>query len=407
MQYIARQPILDSDIKVQGYELLFRGSLEDNFNNKDPDQATMITVDMAVLIGLDDLCHGHSMFLNCTRNLLVEGYPTLFPPELTVVEVLETVEPDEEIVAACKRLKQARYRIALDDFVDTSEWSSLVELADFIKVDFRTTPAETRTELIARYATRTRTLLAEKVETREEFAAALRDGFKLFQGYFFCRPNIIATHHPPALGTNSLWILEALSKRELDFTELEQLIKSEPALYYRLLRYLNSPAFYLQREITSVRHALTLLGESEVRKWLLLMCAVVAGTAHKRALIRSAIERARFAELLSLHLGLQGSAMFMLALLSLMDAILDLPPETIFGQIALPRELRAALRGEANRLHAGHELVLAYVVGDWDRCERLRKKFQVPQRHVRRAYLEALTWAKRLTDGVTETMAAD
>lgn len=181
MQYIARQPIFESNEAVHGYELLFRSSEENRYNGSEPDVATKMTMDTAVLVGLDVLSGGHSIFLNCTHDLIVEGYPTLFPPELTVVEVLETAVPDTELISACGRLKQAGYRIALDDFVDDPRCQPLVELADVIKVDFRSTSPAECARLIGQYGNKKTQMLAEKIETYEEFEAAARLGYSLFK----------------------------------------------------------------------------------------------------------------------------------------------------------------------------------------------------------------------------------
>jgi len=398
MQYIARQPILDTSGSVQAYELLFRESAENRYTEKDGNLASLKTMDTAMLVGLDGLADGHSLFLNCSRHTLVRGVTTQFPPDMTVLEVLESVEPDEEVISACRRLKKAGYRIALDDVTDDQRPAALVDLADFIKVDFRATPPARRASLVSRYRGKRRKLLAEKVETREEFAAAVKAGFVLFQGYYFCKPAMISTPKPPGMGMKHMWLLQALGQPRLDFVRLEQLIKSEPALCYRLFRFLNSPAFYLQSEIKSVLHGLVLLGEIEVRKWLLLVSVVMAGPAGKRELVVSSIVRARFAEALANAAGVQGSLAFILGLMSLMEAVLDMPLQRIIEQIVLPPEVRAALQGESGCLQELLKLVIAYEAGDWEECEGVRQTLDLTQKQVSKEYLEAVAWAKRLND---------
>ncbi len=396
MQYIARQPIFDATGTVQAYELLFREGAENRFTEIDGNLATMRTMDTAVLVGLDGLADGRSLFLNCGRQLLVRGFTTLFPPELTVLEVLESVEADDEVIAACKRLKKSGYRIALDDVSDDRRAAALVEVADYIKVDFRETPSARRTTLVARYRGRNRKLVAEKVETQEEFAAAVKAGFALFQGFFFCKPSMIATPKPPGLGVKHMWILQALGQPRLDFVRLEQLIKSEPGLCYRLFRFLNSPVFYLQSEIKSVLHGLVLLGEAEVRKWLLLVSVVMAGPAGKRELVVSAIVRARFLETIARAAGVSEQLAFILGLMSLMEAVLDMPLPRIMEQIIIPSEVRAALEGEHGKLQQLLQLVIAYEAGEWARCDEVRQELNLPQALLRKQYLEAVSWAKRL-----------
>lgn len=398
MQYIARQPIFDSSGSVQAYELLFRETAENRYTQSDGNLASLKTMDTAMLVGLDGLANGHSLFFNCSRHALVRGFTTLFPPDMTVLEVLEEVEPDDEVMAACRQLKKAGYRIALDDVTDDRRVASLVDLADYIKVDFRATPPALRAHLVARYRGKRRKLLAEKVETREEFAAAVKAGFVLFQGYYFCKPAMISTPTPPGMGMKHMWLLQALGQPRLDFVRLEQLIKSEPVLCYRLFRFLNSPAFYLQSEVKSVLHGLVLLGEIEVRKWLLLAAVVMAGPAGKRELVVSSIVRARFAEALAPAAGVQGSLAFILGLMSLIEAVLDMPLARIMEQIVLPSEVKDALHGEPGSLQELLKLVIAYEAGDWDDCEGARRDLGLTQQQVRKEYLGAVAWAKRLND---------
>lgn len=351
MQYVARQPILHSDRCLTAFELLFRDSNENRCPPGDPDLASRKTVDTAILLGLETLSGGHRVFLNCTENLILEGLPTLFPPEVTAVEILESVRPTPQLIDACRDLKRAGYWIALDDFVERPGYEPLVDLADVIKIDVRATSAAEWPALTRKYLRNNRQFLAEKVETEDEFSGAKALGFTLFQGYLFSKPSILSTSSLEALDANHLRILRTLASPELNLLEVESIIKSDPALCYRLLRFLNSSAFYRQDEIRSVLHALTLLGEIEIRKWMLLVCALGAGGgASKRHLLESALIRARFAESLAPKMNLSSSSLFILGILSLMPAILDVSVETLVELVAVSTELRAALLGTPNPL---------------------------------------------------------
>ena len=400
MQYVARQAILDADRSLIAYELLFRDSTENRCPPGDPDIASRKTIDTAVLMGLETLSDGHRIFLNCTENLLLDGLPTLFPPEVTVVEVLESVRPTRQLVDACHKLKEGGYRIALDDFIEQPGYEPLIELADVVKIDVRLTPVEHWPALAAKYL-RGRQLLAEKVEREEEFACAKAIGFSLFQGYLFSRPSILSTSSIDGLDANHVRILRTLASPQLNLLEVESIIKSDPALCYRLLRFLNSPAFYLQDEIRSVLHALELLGEVEIRKWMLLVCALGAGAAAgKKHLLEMALIRARFAESLAPKMGLSSSELFLLGILSLMHAILDLPVESLVELVAVSRDIRAALLGTSNTLRNGFDLILAYEAADWNSCEEVRNKWQIPARFISDSYLEAIHWARQLTEHI-------
>ncbi len=289
-RFIARQPIFNRDKTVAGYELLFRATAENVFNSTDADYATKACLDTAVLTGFN-FSNARRVFVKCTRNSILNGYVTLFPPDLTVVEVLETVTPDPDVVAACKELKKEGYRIALANFVDKPDYAPLTEVADIIKVDFRSTSLPLQQALVRKFATHAQPLAA-RVETYEELFTAVQLGFKLFQGYFFCKPFVISTRDVPSSRASYLRILKAINAPELDFANIEQLIKSDPALYYRLLRYLNSAAFSFRVEVKSIPQALVLLGERDLRRWLMVVCAVLASSGKPSELVVNALVRA-------------------------------------------------------------------------------------------------------------------
>ena len=240
-KFVARQPIFDAEQNVFAYELLFRTGMEDFFNFDDSDQAaSSVIVDSFLLFGLETLTGGQKAFINCTREMLVKGYMALLPKEQVVVEILETVEPDEEIIGACLRLKRAGYLLALDDFVYEDKYEPLLELADIIKVDFQATEAAGRKSLVERMAPRGVKLLAEKVESKQEFEQAVEMGYDYFQGYFFSRPQILSGQDVPGYKLNYLRVLQAVNRPEVNLREIENVIKQDVSLTYKLLRYLNS-----------------------------------------------------------------------------------------------------------------------------------------------------------------------
>jgi len=268
MKYLARRPILNRARELFAYELLFRDGLQNSCDGLDLELASTSVLDTSFLIGFEKITGGHLMFINCPRDFLLRDYISLFPPNLVVVEILENIHPDEEVIDACKRLKQAGYTIALDDFVDSPSWAPLVALADIIKVDFRSTSPREQRAVVSRHAPKNIRMLAEKVETQEEYAAAMQMGYSLLQGYFFCRPEMMQHRKLPSFRLAYLELLRAATAPEFDIKELASRIKHEPSLTFRLLRYLNSAAFSLRSEIHSVPHALSLLGERELRKWV-------------------------------------------------------------------------------------------------------------------------------------------
>jgi c-di-GMP-related signal transduction protein len=398
-QFVARQPILTADEKVFGYELLFRDGVEDFFRHTDADAASRSTLNTAMLLGLDVLCDGRRAFVNCTRDILLKDYITLLPSEQAVVEILETVPADDLVVAACRRLKESGYTIALDDFGVNDPREALTDVADIIKVDLRDTSAADAAAMVKRYGPWRCRMLAEKVETREEFLAAKKAGFLYFRGYFFRRPEILTAHEIPANRVNYMRMLTAVSKPELDVREIENVVKGEASLCYRLLRYLNSAAFGFANEIHSVRHALAILGEREVRRWIRLVATLGAGQGKSSELVLSALVRARFCELLSPKIPHGDSDLFLMGLLSLMDVILELPMSQVLDNVPIDQETKSVLLGGASRLRPFYQLMLAQESGEWRTATELTAQLHLSESEVAECHWQAMQWARQVSSG--------
>jgi c-di-GMP-related signal transduction protein len=396
-RFVARQPILTCDQKVFGYELLFRQGVENYFESSDSEAASRSVLESSTLMGFEMLCDGRRAFINCTRELLLSDYITLLPPAQTVVEVLETVPADELVVKACRRLKDAGYLIALDDFTVNDPRKDLIELADIIKVDLRLATPEQNATLVKRYRALRRRMLAEKVETIEEFTSAKKAGFLYFQGYFFRRPEMLATSKISTARMSYLRMLQAASRSELDLEEVESVIKTEVSLCYRLLRYLNSTVFALSNEIHSVRHALSLLGEREVRRWVRLVATLAAGQNKPSDLVLSALVRARFCELLSPKIQMGDSDLFLMGLLSLMDVILEIPMPVALENIPLHQDCKEVLLGKPSRLRPFYQLMLHLEAGEWQAADELAKELRFAQGEVAEAFWQAMHWAKEVS----------
>jgi len=398
-QFVARQPILTADEKVFGYELLFRDGVEDFFSASDPDAASRSTLNTSVLLGLDVLCDGRRAFVNCTRDILLKDYITLLPSGQTVVEILETVPPDDLVVAACRRLKEAGYMIALDDFGVNDPRESLTDIADIIKVDIRATSETDAAAMVKRYGPWRCRLLAEKVETREEFVATKKAGFLYFQGYFFRRPETLTAHEIPANRLNYLRMLKAVSQPELDVREIEKLVKSEASLCYRLLRYLNSAAFGFVSEIHSVRHALSIMGEREVRRWIRLVASLGAGQNRPSDLVLATLVRARFCELLSPRIQHGESDLFLMGMLSLMDTLLEIPMRQVLDNVPIDQECKAVLLGNPSSLRPVYKLMLARESGEWKAVSELTSQLHLKESDVAESYWHAMQWARQVSSG--------
>jgi c-di-GMP-related signal transduction protein len=395
--YVARQPILTVDEKVYGYELLFRDGIENHFRETDADSASRRTLDTSLLMGLELLCDSRRGFVNCTRDTLLKDYMTLLPPTLAVVEVLESVPVDDLVVAALKRLKQAGYLVALDDFTLNDAREPLTEFADIIKVDIQQTTPEHYAAMITKYGSWLRHMLAEKVETREEFTATKKAGFTYFQGYFFRRPEVLQAKEIPANRVNYLRLLRAVSEPELNPREFESMIKREVSICYRLLRYLNSAVFGIQNEVHSVRHALALLGEREVRRWVRLVATLAIGENRSSELINTAMVRARFCELLEARVPHGESDLFLMGMLSMVDAILEIPMSSVLESIPLDHETKALLLGAPSKLRPLYDLMLARESGDWKTTADSSKKLGLSESEVAAAFWQAMQWTRQVS----------
>ncbi|HXM65921.1 MAG TPA: HDOD domain-containing protein [Candidatus Acidoferrum sp.] len=398
-RFVARQPILTADEKVFGYELLFRDGIENFFRSTDADAASRSALNTSMLIGLDVLCDGRRAFVNCTRDVLLNEYVTLLPSGQTIVEVLETVPADDLVVEACRRLKESGYTIALDDFGVNDPREVLTDLADIIKVDLRATSPADAAAMVKRYGPWRCRMLAEKVETREEFSSAKKDGFLYFQGYFFRRPEILTAHEIPANQLNYLRMLRAVSQPELDVREIENLVKGEASLCYRLLCYLNSAVFGFAAEIHTVRHALSILGEREVRRWIRLVAALGAGQGKSSDLVLAALVRARFCELLSPKLQSGDSDLFLMGMLSLMDTILEIPMRQVLDNIPLDHASKSVLLGAASPLQPFYQLMLAQESGNWKAASALAAQLRLSEADIADAYWNAMQWARQVSAG--------
>jgi len=395
--YVARQPILTADEKVFGYELLFRDGIENHFRETDADSASRRTLDASIQMGLEMLCDGRRGFMNCTREVLIKDYMTLLPSTLGVVEVLESVPVDDLVVGALQRLKQAGYVIALDDFVPGDAREPLTEFADILKVDVRQTTIEQSVAMMNKYGRWRCRLLAEKVETREEFAAAKAAGFIYFQGYFFRKPELMQSREIPANKMNYLRLLREVSQAEIDVRKFEAMIKQEVSITYRLLRYLNSSAFGVQNEVHSIRHALALLGEREVRRWVRLIATLNIAENRSSELVSSAMIRARFCELLSPKVPHGESDLFLMGLFSMVDAILEIPMAQVLEAIPMDFETKAVLLGKTSNLRPIYDLMLARESGDWESVARATRDLGLNETEVATAYWQAMQWARQIT----------
>jgi len=402
--FIARQPILGANRRVYGYELLYRSSQKNVFDGTDGSRATTEVIANGLMtIGLSKLVGNGYAFINFDRNLLLGEVPLMLPARTVIVEILETVELDDAVVARCRDLKKLGFQLALDDVARAESVISLASLADIVKVDFRQTDEKQQARIASTFSRSQTRLVAEKVETHGEFQRALDLGYSYFQGYFFQKPAIVTANRVSSQKTTYLQVLNELTRKELDYVRIEQLFKRDPPMTYRLLRYLNSAVFSWNSPIHSVRHGLSLLGDDELRRWLGLLGLASLAEGRPGALIVGAVVRGRFGELLSshAHLDSRGSELFLMGLLSLFDAVLECPMEDVLGGLGLSTDVRDALLGngdETSRLCRIYRLILAWERAEWDRIAELSQSLDLDLAQVSDLYAEAVAWSDRMCD---------
>ncbi len=400
--FVARQPIFDRQRKLYGYELLYRSAQSlHQFDGTEASAATKQVISNTLLsIGLDNILCGKKAFVNFDESLLSDGVYRSLPRESTVLEILESVEPDSDLLALCRSIHEQGYTIALDDFVASPEFEPLTDLAQLIKVDVRATARSEQQRLLRKYRPRGIALLAEKVETYEEFEWARKAGFDYFQGYFFARPTVIQSQHVPATKLNCLRLLTESQKPDLDFQRLEDLIRSDVALTYQLLRYVNSALFVSHSEIQSIKRALMLVGSDDFRRWVALATLPMLATDKPGELATLSVVRAKFCERLIELAGItQQNEAFLMGMFSLLDALIDQPLEKALLSVSLGTDITQALLGTApagNQLSEIYRLARLYEQGDWDQVEKITARCGFSASSAGNAYVEATLWAEQM-----------
>lgn len=397
--FVARQPILDARQRVAGYELLYRSGPQNVYFHLDGDAASHVVVNHSLhVFGLDALAQSQPVFVNFTRALLLNRTALLVPPDRLVVEILETVQPDHEVIEACRELKRRGYLLTLDDYTGQPELELFLSEVDVVKVDFFRLEVDERRALTERLRARPLDLIAERIESREEFAEAVALGYDLFQGFYFCVPEIIAREEVPGNAVAYLSLLREVSQPDLDVARLEQLLKQDVALPVKLLRYVNSAWFGLSGRVDSLRHAISLLGHRGLRQWVALATVADLGRERSPALVTTCLVRAAFCERLAVAAGAQDdrSIYFLTGLFSSLDVLIGRPLSELLGEVAVPDEVRAALLGEENCAGNVLGLAQAYERGDWTEAERFATTLGLEEDALHEAYAQAVPWSDEL-----------
>jgi len=383
---VARQPICALNQKTLGYELLFRNSSENRAIIGDPDLATaQVIVNSFMEIGLDKIVGSSLAFINVTREFILGGNCRSLPTDRVVLEILEDTIPDLELINALTELSAAGYRFALDDFDFGPQTRALIPFCDFVKVDLRAVQ-RARVEDQLRSLVNVK-LLAEKVETREEYDFCKRAGFDYFQGYYFCKPQIVHGTKIPTNKVSLFRLLAKLSDPEVSPRDIETVVSEDVSLSYRLLRYINSAYVGLKKKVDSVAHAVRMVGTEHIRRLAsLIMLTSIDGKP--RELVVLSLVRAKMCELLAMKMGFpHREAFFTVGLFSTLDAFLDCSMAEAMDKLPLSDEIHKALIQGTGRLGEVLQCVIAYEQTQLD-----PRNIKLDSISLRNAYIESVGW---------------
>jgi len=395
--YIARQPIFKKNMRIFGYELLFRNnSSEKVYKGVDADQASSrVVMESFYSRGVDSITGGKPAFINFTARLLEENIATLFPKEVLVIEILEDIEPTPEIIEACQILHRKGYTLAMDDFVYRPEYDPLISISRIIKFDFLNSSPKEIKKTIKKARLEKKWLLAEKIQTIEDFQVAVDLGFSLFQGYFFSKPVTLSAKALSPLKVSYISLLKEINSYDyLDYHKLAETIRNDVALSYRLLKLVNSAFYGLRTEIKDIAQAITIIGTTEIRKWIFMIALMGLSSDKPDELVKMSMIRGRFLEGINSK-GIRaypGEVVFQAGLFSLLDALMDTPMENALEGIHLAEEIREALVGHTGTLYSMLELIFNLERSNWDKVDELTALLGIDSLLVSGEYLNAITW---------------
>ncbi|WP_168719683.1 EAL and HDOD domain-containing protein [Thermosulfurimonas marina] len=399
--YVARQPILDRRGRTFGYELLYREGLENFFPEgslPEEEASRRVLVNALFRFGIRELTYGKKAFINFTLELLRSGLVRYFRPQHLVIEILERTKNTPDLLEICQELYRKGYALALDDFDGQSPLRELLPYMKYIKIDFRALSPESRAAL-ARELGSDFYLVAEKIETREEYEEARDLGFHFFQGFYFARPKILASREIPVFKQHYLRLLGLLQKEGDNLDEIIEVIQAEPSLTLKLLRYINSAFFGFPVKVRSVRHTAVLLGKEGLRKWGSLATLFLLAADQPPELIVQAVIRAKFMESLAEKLGFfeQMEEAFLVGLFSLLEPITDQPLFMILKELPLEEDLKKALLGEPGPFTPLLSLVENYERGVWERVHQILTELDPSLREILPVmYREAVKFAHQI-----------
>lgn len=398
--FIARQAIFNRSMKVYGYELLYRDSkTAKGFNHASAVKSTATVLSGLFELGIDNISNSKKSFINFDYEFLFSDSIELIKPDNLIIEILENTPIDKQLINRIAVLKEKGYKIALDDFVENYDSFPLISLIDIIKYDLIETPLHSIEKEVSRALRDGKTLIAEKVETQEEYKAAKKMGFHLFQGYFFERPNIIGhTSSKKSPKLSYLELLNELNAEEPSFDELTDIIKTDVNLSRRLFLNTRKNKIDSDNFNNRIKQALVYMGFKQIRRWVNILMLRDLSSNKPDELTRLSLIRAHFGESLAQNSNLKArsSEIYGMFLFSILDALLDQPIEEALEGISPSEDAQQALVLNKGPLCPILQLVYSYEKGDWDNVGELSRKIKINKRKIGEYYLESIEYAKEI-----------
>ena len=392
--YVARQPIFDRQLNIYGYELLYRNDKQNFFPDIDDNQATLeLIYNSFLVVGLKTLTEGRKAFINFSKELIDSDVAMLLPKEDIVVEVLERGDASIKTEEACSQISELGYTIALDDVMLDDNMLKLVEYANIVKIEFNVMPEEEQIRLMKTYRKKLK-FLAEKIETREEYQAALAMGYDYFQGYFFSKPTIINQTDIIALNGNVFEILEELNTEDPNYVVIADIIQRDLGLTYKLLMLTNTIKFGAKNQIHSIKHALSYLGINELYQWITLIMLKDLKNNENSEMIKLSIIRGKLMEQIAheLHLESEESEYFLVGMFSFIDVILNKNMQEALADIPLADKIKNSILNRNTTIGRMLDFVIAYENADWDRIVSQYPINEIGEGKFLTMYVDALKW---------------
>ncbi|MCC2617168.1 EAL domain-containing protein [Aestuariibacter halophilus] len=401
--FIARQPILDGEKEVYAYELLFRDGVANCYpDHADDDKAERMARE-TLKLGLDDISCQKTAFINFQRDTLLKGLPATLDPQTVVVEIEEPGTTNHGLLEACKQIKNMGFQLAIDDPMLEQDAHGLLPLVDIVKVDVGQHKHQHIAQKIPGLLNANVKLVAEEVETQQQFLTYKNLGFDYFQGYFFSKPESLAGGQLPTSKLALVQLISEASSRSFNIDSINEIIERDVGLSYMLLRFINNPLINKRYKITSLRHALTYMGEVEIKKFIALLALANLTDDKPMELIHMSLVRARFCDSLAKEkaFGDNPPTGFMVGLFSLLDALLDQPMKELVEKMPIVDEVKFALCGGQNDFALFLLLARAFESATWLKVKRVSDALQLDQKRVHGLFNEAVLWGNSVRQTIS------